>query len=82
MKEVVKKEIFKLLDNEIIYPISDSSWVSPIQVVSKKFGVTMVQNDTNELVPTKVQTRWRVCIDYRNLNATIRKDYFLLPFIN
>ena len=56
MKKVVKKEILKLLDNRIIYPISDSLWASPIQVVPKKFGVTVVQNETNELVPTRVQT--------------------------
>ena len=50
MKEVVKKEILKLLNNKIIYPISDSLWVSPIQVVPKKSGVTVVQNRANELV--------------------------------
>ena len=42
MKEVVKKEILKLLDNRIIYPISDSSWVSSIQVVPKNFEVTVI----------------------------------------
>ena len=65
MIDVVKKEILKLLDFELIYPISDSKWTSPVQVVPKKFGVTIVKNDDNELVPTKVQTGWRVCIDYR-----------------
>ena len=54
MKEVVKKEILKLLGNVIIYPISDSLWVSPIQVVAKKSGVTKVQNEANELVLTGV----------------------------
>ena len=42
MKEVVKKEIVKLLDAGIIYPISDSEWVSPVQCVSKKSGMTVV----------------------------------------
>ena len=42
MKEVVKKEIMKLLDAGIIYPISDSQWVSPIHVVPKKGGITVV----------------------------------------
>ena len=48
MKEVVKKEIIKLLDTMIIYPISDSDWVSPIHVVPKKGGMTIVKNDNNE----------------------------------
>ncbi|CAL2259848.1 unnamed protein product [Prunus armeniaca] len=70
MKEVVKKEVLKLLDVGIIYPISDSKWVNPIQVVPKKFGITVVKNEDNELVPQRIQTGWRVCIDYRKLNTT------------
>ena len=56
MMEVVKKEILKLLDVGVIYPISDSKWVRPVQVVPKKFGVTVVKNNENELVRTRVQT--------------------------
>ncbi|CAN6695167.1 unnamed protein product [Malus baccata var. baccata] len=82
MMEVVKKEIIKLLDCGVIYPISDSRWVSPIQCVPKKSGVTVVENAENELVPTRIQTGWRVCIDYRKLNATTRKDHFPLPFLD
>ncbi|XP_070668972.1 uncharacterized protein [Malus domestica] len=82
MMEVVKKEIIKLLDCGMIYPIFDSHWVSPVQVVPKKSGVTVVKNDENELVPTRIQIGWCVCIDYRKLNATTRKDHFLLPFID
>ena len=82
MKEVVKKEILKLLDNEIIYPISDSSWVSPIQIVPKKLEITVVQNEANKLVLTRVQTRWKVYIDYRKLNAGTKKDHFPLSFID
>ncbi|CAN6560295.1 unnamed protein product [Malus baccata var. baccata] len=51
MMEVVKKEIIKLLDCGVIYPISDSCWVSPIQCVPKKSGVTVVENAENEIVP-------------------------------
>ncbi|KAM2395356.1 hypothetical protein ACFX1X_032731 [Malus domestica] len=83
--EVVKKEIIKLLDCGVIYPISNSRWVSPIQVVPKKSGVTVVkneENELNELVPTRIQIGWRVCIDYRKLNATTRKYHFPLPFID
>jgi hypothetical protein len=82
MMEVVKKEILKLLDVGVIFPISDSKWVSPVQVVPKKSGVTVVTNEENELVPTRVQTGWRVCIDYRKLNCATRKDHFPLPFID
>ena len=55
MKDIVKKKILKLLDNEITYPISDSSWVSYVQVVPKKSEVMVVQNEVNELIPTKIQ---------------------------
>ena len=82
LMEVVKKEISKLLEAGIIFPISDSKWVSPIQVVPKKSGVTVVANKNNELIPTRVQNSWRVCIDYRKLNQATRKDHFPLPFID
>ncbi|KAK8593995.1 hypothetical protein V6N12_046066 [Hibiscus sabdariffa] len=59
MMEIVKKEIQKLLDADIIYPISDSDWVSPIHVVPKKTGVTVVENPQGELIPTRVQNGWR-----------------------
>ena len=52
--EVVKAEVLKLLDVGIIYPISDSQWVSPTQVVPKKSEITVVQNSNNELIPTRV----------------------------
>ncbi|KAK5819630.1 hypothetical protein PVK06_024647 [Gossypium arboreum] len=82
MMEVVKKKIIKLLDADIIFPISDSRWVSPVQVVPKKTGVTVKKNAESDLVPVRVQNGWRVCIDYRKLNAYTRKDHFPLPFID
>jgi len=63
MKEVVRNEVIKLLDNGIIYPISDRKWVSPTQVVPKKSGVTMITNEKTELIPTRTITGWRMCID-------------------
>ena len=82
MMEVVKKEILKLLEAGVIYAISDSQWVSPTQVVPKKIGITVVANKDGEMVPTRVQNGWRVCIDYRKLNSVTRKDHFPLPFID
>ncbi|KAJ8748520.1 hypothetical protein K2173_003419 [Erythroxylum novogranatense] len=82
MKEVVKKEIVKWLDAGIIYPISDSSWVSPVQCVPKKGGMTVVTNEKNELIPTRTITGWRICMDYRKLNKATKKDHFPLPFID
>jgi hypothetical protein len=82
MKEVVRKEVVKLLDAGLIYPISDSSWVSPVHVVPKKGGTMVIKNEKNELIPTRTVTGWRVCIDYRRLNMATRKDHFPLPFID
>ena len=82
MKEVVKNEVLKLLDVGVIYPIADSKWVSSTQVVPKKSGVTVVANENNELIPTRVTSGWRVCIDYRKLNAGTRKDHCPLPFVD
>ena len=82
MKEVVKKEVLKLLNAGFIYAISDSPWVSPVHVVPKKGGFTVIRNEKNELIPTRTVTGWRVCIDYRKLNTATRKDHFPLPFID
>ncbi|GKB33501.1 reverse transcriptase domain-containing protein [Tanacetum coccineum] len=82
MLEVVKKEIVKLLDTGIIYPIADSPWVSPIHCVPKKGSITVVTNENDELVPTRTITGWRVCIDYRKLNEATAKDHFPLPFMD
>ncbi|RVW82832.1 Retrovirus-related Pol polyprotein from transposon opus [Vitis vinifera] len=82
LQEVVRAEVLKLLQAGIIYPISDSPWVSPTQVVPKKSGITMVQNKKGEEIATRLTSGWRVCIDYRKLNLVTRKDHFPLPFID
>jgi len=82
MKEVVKKEVLKLLDSGMIYPISDSSWVIHVHVVPKKGGMTVVANEKNELIPTRTVTGCRMCIDYQRLNTVTRKDHFPLPFMD
>nr|GEZ05445.1 reverse transcriptase domain-containing protein [Tanacetum cinerariifolium]GEZ05577.1 reverse transcriptase domain-containing protein [Tanacetum cinerariifolium] len=80
--EVIKKEVIKLLDAGMIYPIFGSPWVSPIHCVPKKGGITIVDNENNEFIPTRLVTWWRVCIDYRKSNDATRKDHFPLPFMH
>nr|GFA83396.1 reverse transcriptase domain-containing protein [Tanacetum cinerariifolium] len=63
----------------LIYSISDSSWVSPVHCVPKKGGFTVVENEDNELILTRLVMGWRVCIDYHKLNEATRKDHFPLP---
>jgi hypothetical protein len=82
MREVVKKEVIKLLDARIMYPVLHSEWVSPVHCVPKKGGLTMVKNEKNELIPQRTMTGWRMCIDYRKLNKAMKKDHFPLPFID
>jgi hypothetical protein len=82
MREVVKKEVLKLLHVGIIYVVPHSEWVSPVQVVPKKGGMTVVQNERNELIPQRTVTGWRMCIDYRKLNNGTKKDHFPLLFID
>ncbi|GJY09051.1 reverse transcriptase domain-containing protein [Tanacetum coccineum] len=52
--DVIKKEVEKLLDAGLIYPISDSPWVSPVHCVPKKGGITVIKNDENDLIPTRL----------------------------
>jgi len=64
LKDIVEEELQKLLDAGLIYPISDSEWVSPLVLVPKKNG------------------KWRICVDYRELNEATKKDHFPLTFID
>jgi hypothetical protein len=82
MREVVKKEVLKLLKAGVFNPISDGEWVSPVQVVPKKGGMNVIRNEKNELIPHRTITGWRMCTDYQKLNKATRRDHFLLPFID
>ncbi|GJY92774.1 reverse transcriptase domain-containing protein [Tanacetum coccineum] len=57
-KDALLKEVIKLLDAGLIYPIFDSPWVSPIHCVPKKGGMTVVENEDNELIPTSLVMGW------------------------
>nr|GEU63974.1 hypothetical protein [Tanacetum cinerariifolium] len=80
--DVIKKEVLKLFDAGLIYPISDSPCVSLVHCVPKKGGFTVVENEEDELIPTRLVKGWHVCIDYRKLNEATRKDHFPLPFMD
>ena len=82
MKEEVRKEVLKLLEAGLIYQISDNAWVSPVQVVPKKGGMTVIKNDKDELISTRTITGWRMCVDYRKLNDVTWKDHYPLPFMD
>ena len=82
LKEVLRNEVTRLLEANIIYAISNSEWVSPIQIILKKTSLTMVRNKHSELQPFKIPTSWIVCIDYRKLNVSTRKDHFSFPFFD
>jgi hypothetical protein len=81
MREVVKKEVLKLLKAGVIYPISDIEWVSLVQVAPRKGGMTVIHNKKIELIPQRTVTGWQMCIDYHKLSKATQKDHFLLPFI-
>ena len=54
--------------------------MSPVHVVPKKGGFTVIRNEKNELIPIKTVTGWSVCIDYKKLNTTTKKDHYPWPF--
>nr|GEU49064.1 reverse transcriptase domain-containing protein [Tanacetum cinerariifolium] len=69
-------------DFEPAVQIKEDPWVSPVHCVPKKGGFTVVENEDNELIPTRLVMGWRVCIDYHKLNEATRKDHFHLPFMD
>ena len=82
MNEEVRKEVIRLLDAGIIYPVKESEWVSPVHCVPKKGGFTIEANENHELVPIRPIVGYRMCIYFRKLNKVTRKYHYPLPFID
>ena len=79
---MVRKEILKLLEAGIIYPVADSQWVSHVHCVPKKGGIIVVPNDKDELIPQRIITGYRMVIDFHKLNKATKKDHYPFPFID
>ena len=77
-----QKEVLKWLDAGVIYPIFDNQWVSPVHVVPKKDGMTVMRTKKNILLSLRTVVGWRICIDCRKINKATRKDHFPFPFLD
>nr|GEV24149.1 reverse transcriptase domain-containing protein [Tanacetum cinerariifolium] len=80
--DILLLEAFLNDDPSLPPPTQGIPWVSLVHCVPKKGGFTVVENEENELIPTRLVMGWRVCIDYSNLNEATRKDHFSLPFMD
>nr|GEU43355.1 reverse transcriptase domain-containing protein [Tanacetum cinerariifolium] len=78
---VIKMEVIKLLDAGMIYPTSDSPWVSPIHCVPKKGGMTVIANENNELISTRLVTGWRDISKFILIHKTWKKTTFTCPYV-
>nr|GEU83431.1 reverse transcriptase domain-containing protein [Tanacetum cinerariifolium] len=78
--DVIKKEVLKLLDAGLIYHISDSPWVSLVYWEPKKGDFTIVENEKNESIPTRLFTGWRVYIDYHQEKTTFTCPYGMFAY--
>ena len=82
MKEVVRKEVIRLLDVGIIYPISDSKWVSSAHCIPRLGGLDASMNEDGELVPIRPIVGYHMCIDFRILNRETQENHKSIPFMD
>ena len=82
MKEVVRKEVIRLLDAGVIYPISDSKWVSPAHCIPRQGGLDAAMNENGELVPIRPIVGYRMCIDFRKLSRETQKNHKPIQFMD
>nr|GEV46078.1 DNA-directed DNA polymerase [Tanacetum cinerariifolium] len=71
-----------LMEDDFKPAVQHQRRISLVHCVPKKGGFTVVENEENELIPIRLVTGWRVCIDYQKLNDATRKDHFSLPFMD
>jgi hypothetical protein len=81
LKEVVRKDVIKLLEAGIIYLVADSKWVCSIHCVPKKGGITIISNE-NELVAQRTAVGYRMCNVYKKFNKATKKHHYPFPFID
>jgi hypothetical protein len=81
MKEVIRKEVIRLLDSGIIYQILDNKWVSHAHCISKYGAITIISNGDNSLIPTRTITGYSMCIDFTKLNKDTKKVHKPLPLM-
>ena len=65
----------------MIYPISDSKLVNPVHSIPKHGGITTIQNDKDEVLPSRTITEYKMCVDFRKLNKITIKEHQPLPFM-
>ena len=82
MREILKDEVLKWLKAGIIYPISNSPWISLVHMVPKKSWITVERSQEGVELATRLTTGWRNCIDYRKLNLVTKKDHYPIPFMD
>nr|GFA53504.1 reverse transcriptase domain-containing protein [Tanacetum cinerariifolium] len=76
------RKVLKSHKRAIAWKLSDIQGINPEFYTHKILIEEDYKPAENELIPTRLVTGWRVCIDYKKLNEATRKDHFPLPFMD